>query len=137
MRICLELSSPVTYKTFRPPHATLAQTASVKLDLPTPGSPAIKIIEPGISPPPNTLSSSPEPVMKRGNSVKSTSAIRRGISKVVVNACELFLSVAIVSSSTSVFHCPHIGHLPNHLTDVAPHSWQTYLIFLFAMNLTP
>ena len=132
IRICRELSSPVTYKTFRPPRATLAQTAKVKLDLPTPGSPAIRIIEPGISPPPNTLSSSPEPVINRGNSSISTSAIRRGVSNVVVNAWELFVSAGATSSSTSVFQLPHAGHLPSHLADSAPHSWQTYLTFFLA-----
>ena len=57
---CAADSSPVTYNTVRGsgPPATLAAASRSSVDLPTPGSPAIRMTAPGTSPPPRTRSNS-------------------------------------------------------------------------------
>ena len=59
--ICWADSSPDTYKTCPSP-LILSHICKIKVDLPIPGSPPSKVREPLTSPPPNTLSSSPNPV---------------------------------------------------------------------------
>ena len=55
-------SSPDRYSARRPLSAQRCATSSSRVDLPTPGSPARSVTEPGTMPPPSTRSSSLTPV---------------------------------------------------------------------------
>ena len=57
-------SSPDRYSARRPASAQRCATSSSSVDLPTPGSPASSVTEPGTRPPPSTRSSSLTPVWK-------------------------------------------------------------------------
>src|SRR5690554_1923196 len=104
------------------------RVCSRMVDLPIPGSPPISTTEPVTRPPPNTLSSSDEPLGWRGVSSVETSA------KVLTWACspaQLLLrappplppvGVVSITVSTRVFHAWHSLHCPAHLLKVAPQS---------------
>jgi len=62
IRICPPVSSPETYSARRPPAAHRWAACNSSVDLPTPGSPASRITEPGTAPPPSTRSNSSTPV---------------------------------------------------------------------------
>ena len=73
--ICSALSSPETYNTLPPIAASCCETCSKRVDLPIPGSPPIKINDPGTTPPPKTRFSSASLVCTRGSFFGMTSAI--------------------------------------------------------------
>ena len=115
---------------------------SNKVDLPIPGSPPIRVIEPGTMPPPSTRLSSLSAVRMRGSSLASTCdrAIGWGLLRSIpVRAWRARRSVLMalglsgrITISFMVFHAPHEGHLPTHLGESMPHSEQTYTVFDFA-----
>lgn len=63
---CCALSSPDTYRMVRERMARMFWRMSV--DLPMPGSPPMRVREPGTSPPPRTRLSSEEGMVMRGSS---------------------------------------------------------------------
>ncbi len=78
MRTCAGDSSPHTSSTGCRA-ASRASAMVVSVDLPMPGSPPIRISEPGTSPPPSTRSNSSMPVGSRSWRVASTSASGCGL----------------------------------------------------------
>jgi hypothetical protein len=95
----------------------------VSVDLPMPGEPPSRTSEPGTSPPPRTMSSSPIPVPSRGARSALTSRRRTGRSTGPV-ARAVRAPGPGARSSTSVFQSPHEGHWPCHLGVCAPHAEQ-------------
>ena len=81
-------------------------------------------------PPPSTRSSSPIPVGWGTLDCGSTSPIGwTGLDDgAITGAVD-----ADANSSTSVFHCPHDEHCPDHLWCEAPQSVQTYSTRVLAM----
>ncbi len=76
-RICVSLSSPVTYRMRWPSRASAMASCSSSVLLPMPGSPPTSSSEPGTSPPPSTRSSSRMPVRVRSADSTSTCASGR------------------------------------------------------------
>ena len=77
--ICAADSSPDTYSTFPARSASRPATSVSSVLLPIPGSPPIRISEPGTMPPPSTRSSSPIPVCTRcSDAPEGTSGSRCG-----------------------------------------------------------
>ena len=106
-------SSPVAYSTPSPVAATPAATWRRSVDLPIPGSPPKRAIEPGTKPPPRTRSTSPMPDVSRARSALSTIAIGTteaapAIARAADGARVVERGAATVS--TIVFHAPHDGH---------------------------
>ena len=95
----------------------------VSVDLPIPGEPPSSTSEPGTSPPPSTMSSSPMAVLRRG--ARSALTSRRGTGRAVGPDGRARRGPPLgARSSTSVFHSPHDGHWPCHLGVCAPHAEQ-------------
>jgi hypothetical protein len=86
-----------------------------------PGEPPIRTIEPGTSPPPRMLSSSPMPVCSRGTRSARTSASGTGRRAAAGRAA----SPPPRASSASVFHSPQPGQRPCHFAASAPQAEQT------------
>jgi hypothetical protein len=92
-----------------------------------PGSPAIRMAEPGTTPPPQTRSNSSTPVTMRGGAGVSTSRVskaRPGPRLDARGGASAPGGAAPASSSTRVFHCPQALHCPAHLEWTAPQAWQ-------------
>ena len=72
-------------------------------------------IDPGMTPPPRTRSSSSEPVENRGKSSVAIAAMGRGGSASMPPVIPLRSSVGGAAiSSAMVFHAPQPGHFPIH-----------------------
>ena len=121
---CLSDSSPVAYST-GPAALMAAADCSMSVDLPMPGSPPIKVTEPGTRPPPSTRSSSPEPVESRGWSRLASSARRVEAAARAGAAVFRRAEPDACTSAVKVFHSPHAGHCPCHFGEEAPQFWQT------------
>ena len=103
-----------------------------------PGSPPIRIIEPGTKPPPSTRFSSPLGNVILGTSLACISDTFTGvvdISDSRTGPVPDFFAETV--SSTYVFHCPQTGHLPIHLGDSLPQLLQKYTDLVFVIALLP
>ena len=114
-----------------------AYFCKTSVDLPIPGSPPIRIIEPGTKPPPSTLLSS---ILGIGIRSSVSCEISDNLTGVEVNeevgkraSLEDF---ALTFSSTYVFHSPQAGHLPNHFGDSFPQLLQKKTDFVFAISIS-
>ena len=83
------------------------------MDLPTPGSPASRITEPGTTPEPSTRSNSPIPVGTATDVVASMSVIRRAGLDGATEAADRDDGAGPLSAI--VPQSPHSGHRPTHL----------------------
>ena len=90
------------------------------MDLPTPGSPAIRIAAPGTRPPPSTRSSSGTPLVRDRESSISTSPMGRAGAVTGPAWTRLFGA----DFSTTVPQAWHSPHRPTHLPVSQPHSLQ-------------
>ena len=102
------------------------------VDLPMPGAPPISTSEPGTMPPPSTRSSSPMPVLKRGECPAATSASGTGFAALAGAARDSrapALTGSATRSSTIVFHSSQPGQRPCHLGLALPHCEQTKSVF--------
>ncbi|SBS74894.1 conserved hypothetical protein [uncultured Mycobacterium sp.] len=119
-------SSPDTYNARRPDCAHRCTTSSSRVDLPTPGSPASRLTEPGTTPPPSTRSSSSTPVGKW--------RVRSGLMELIGTAgedgttvrCDAPPAVAEPAISSTVPQVPHSVQRPTHLAVTWRHSEQRY-----------
>src|SRR4051812_38376853 len=99
-----------------------------------PGSPPISTIDPGTTPPPSTKSSSCSPDDQRVISVPVTSRSRVALATLPPSESPFepfsrrsepeLAAFGATGSSTSVFHSPHMSHLPCHFAYEVPHSEQ-------------
>ena len=133
---CSADSSPEQYSVVCPAPSSRAATWSSSVDLPMPGSPPTRIIEPGTTPPPRTKSSSSSPVLpSRGaRALHVAQLCRDGDAAALGETARAGRCAApcrsspttfgATSSSTSVFHSPHVSQRPCHLEWSAPHSVQ-------------
>ena len=95
--------------------------------MPTPGSPAIRMAEPGTTPPPHTRSNSDRPVTMRGGSGVSASSVWKAMPVPPRRALEAESAPGCTppaTSSTRVFHAPQPEHCPAHLVATDPQDWQ-------------
>src|SRR3989344_2360779 len=117
--ICSAPSSPEIYKTdLLESSSWLAMAAAVcksRVDLPTPGSPPIKIRTPGTRPPPRTRSNSLKPVLALG----ALDCSAREEKSITSLALALGAVLAGLTVSFSVSHCPHSRQRPSHLGNCA------------------
>src|SRR5690606_26463609 len=97
---------------------------SSRVDLPMPGSPPIRMAEPGTRPPPVTRSSSAIPVLRRGGGalmpVRPTNSMRLPPVRLWP-----FGKAGSIDSSTMLFHSPQESHLPLQRDVTAPQDWHT------------
>jgi hypothetical protein len=102
-----------------------------------PGSPASRVIPPGTTPPPNTLSSSLFEEENRGTSspVISFNATGTAGSLAPERQLEVDDLLRVNFSSFSVFHELQAGHLPIHFADSYPQFVQKKVVFSFAKVL--
>src|ERR1700744_736742 len=114
-------------------------SCSIRVDFPIPGSPPINTSEPATMPPPNTRLNSLSGVSIRCSSAKVISGICTGLFERWVEVELVAFQSGIEAlgfsmiSSTKVFHCWQLGHLPSHLGDSKPQLWQKYAILVLAM----
>ena len=138
-RTCAPDSSPDMYSTRRPALATRAATCSNRVDLPTPGSPAMSIIEPGTMPPPSRRSTSAMPVVAR-SAATSGCALRGAGSSGASPTGRLSVrgGVLVLGSRNSAYvpHAPQPGQRPSHLGLVRPHSEQRNVVLVLALGGT-
>lgn len=130
---CCSLSSPETYSTFAP--ASVNASCNISVDFPMPGSPPIKINDPGTMPPPNTRFSSSSWVTIRGSLAVSTCEILLALLRsafVSWRHSVLVISSFCTISSTKEFQVPQEGHFPCHLADSCPHCWQKKMVLALA-----
>src|SRR5271165_3526360 len=122
---CAKDSSPVAYST-GPPPLRAAAACSIRVDFPMPGSPPIRVTEPGTRPPPSTRSSSVEPVESRGCSRTACAASDDEASAREAAAPDraALRGWAELSSANRVFHSPQPAHCPCHFGEEAPQFWQ-------------
>src|SRR5688500_2988418 len=102
-----------------------------------PGSPPTSTMLPGTMPPPSAKSNSARPDFQRGDSDPTTSPNRRVVATGVLSRALPRVAdgdAAFTISSTSVFHSPHVSHLPAHLAYSAPHSVQRYAVRAFGLT---
>jgi hypothetical protein len=92
------------------------------------------VTEPKTSPPPNTRSSSIEPVPSLGDSAMASAANDDETSPRLGSAFVL-RGFALKISAASVFHSPQVAHCPCHFGAAAPQFWQTKTCFDFAMGV--
>src|SRR5687768_8545853 len=135
-RTCAPDSSPDTYSARLPLDARRAATCSRSVDLPMPGSPPMRMSEPGTMPPPSTKSNSSRSVAQRASDVLVISP--SGCDFVGVLPCAegaLFSFLLLVlSSSTSVFHALHAGHCPCQRGLSLPQSVQKKAVLVLAID---
>jgi hypothetical protein len=128
-------SSPDAYSVAWPFASRRAATWRRIVDLPIPGSPPMRIIDPGTIPPPRTKSNSSIPVFQRLASDPWTSRSRGVGATLPPSASDrapairrddppLTVTFGAMISSTSVFHSPHVSQRPCHRGYSAPHSVQ-------------
>ena len=89
-----------------------------------PGSPPIRIAEPGTRPPPQTRSNSAMPVTERMTSVDGPDSSTNSILRPPLADWPFGASASAVSS-TMVFQAPQDSQRPAHLAVLAPQDWQT------------
>ena len=111
--ICRSDSSPDTYNTRWVLPISIA-ICSISVDLPMPGSPLTRMIEPGTMPPPSTRANSPIGKWTRSSASPLTSPIGRGWERPVSPRTAVFLETGSswTTSSTIELNVPHCGHLP-------------------------
>src|SRR6202050_1325076 len=127
-------SSPVAYST-RPGALSAARDRHIRVYLPIPGSPPIRVTDPATRPPPSTRSSSAEPVSRRRLSTPASSAREVDGDLRAALPPRRAGPPAPCSSATRVFHSPQAAHWPCHLGDEPPHDWQTKTSLDLAMHL--
>ena len=109
----------------------------VSVDLPMPGSPPKRMMEPGTNPPPRTRFSSPSSMSMRGSSLaemsrrRSTLAALLPLADMVPADLPGRVGAVLTLISLNVFHRPQAGHLPIHLADSCPQFSQTYAVLSF------
>src|SRR5690606_37032160 len=111
-----------TYSVRRPARAQRAATSSSRVDLPTPGSPAINITAPETTPPPSTRSSSGRPEPTAATSVAATWAM--GTAGLDTGAAAVRPVRELPPATSTVPHDWHSPHRPTHLPVVQPRSVQ-------------
>src|SRR5581483_3395356 len=131
-RTCWADSSADTSRHFSPPDAMADIACSSSVDLPMPGSPPTSVTDPGTSPPLSTRSSSPRPVERAVAVEWSTSPSSCGSVRGPAGRRSRVDATAS-TSSTNVFHSPHVGHFPAHRNAVAPQSVHRWIVFAFAI----
>src|SRR6266545_2196900 len=117
------------------------------VDLPIPGSPPTRTIDPGTMPPPRTKSNSARPVFHRGSAAPTTLPSLRGVATCPPSPRERAPAnlraaplpppgdgVRATGSSTSVFHSPQTSHLPAHRGWSAPQLVQRYIVLAFGVT---
>ena len=106
--------------------ASFAHAWISSVDLPMPGSPPMRMTEPGTKPPPVTRSSSLMPEWMRGASrlapCRSSSGKTRPLPAPATARAPMPEEGA---SSTIVFHSSHASQRPCQRWDSAPQFWQT------------
>src|SRR5713226_6200799 len=131
---CFKDSSPVAYST-GPEAWRAAAACNISVDLPIPGSPPIRVTEPGTRPPPNTRSSSAEPVVTRDCSTMASAASDDEASvRGTLMDTGGFRVVVGCSSATRVFHSPQPVHCPCHFGEETPQFWQIKTSLDFAIG---
>src|SRR5687768_15878093 len=109
----------------------------MRVDLPIPGSPPMRIMEPGTMPPPGTRSNSPMPEAMRSASAPSITSYGVGrppISRAEPGARPFPAGGArVCRSSTKLFHSPQSGQRPSHLELSNPQAWQEKTVLTFAL----
>ncbi len=111
--ICDALSSPEMYNNFSEGSSAICNKS---VDLPAPGSPAIRMTDPGTAPPPSTLDSSGSRKCTRISVSMLISESNTGIDLSASSRSAFFPDCLVVmTSSTRVSHSLHCVHLPIHL----------------------
>src|SRR5690554_2448735 len=132
---CRGLSSPETYRVFNV--GVCRGICSERVDFPIPGSPPIKIIEPGTRPPPKIRSSSafPSDILCSLEKVISDRGCGLGleVGRKLTDLAPVALESLLTISSTSVFHFPQEGHCPNHFDVSFPQEVQNHAFLTFAI----
>lgn len=110
------------------------------VDLPMPGSPPKRVMEPATRPPPRTLSSSLKPVEDLASVESSTADRGTGFWRIAVPAAFFPEKAppavfAGTGASTIVFHSLQAGHWPTHLEDSCPQLLQKNTVLIFFANL--
>ena len=111
-------SSPETYKIRNSlglsfpsalPDAISSAICSSRVDLPMPGSPPTRTIEPGTIPPPSTRANSPMGMVMRDSASPSISVMRRGTERAFIplTGPRAGAEGSTSTSSTMVSHPPH------------------------------
>src|SRR5271163_3459782 len=131
---CFRDSSPAAYST-GPRVCRAAAACSISVDFPMPGSPPIRVTEPGTRPPPSTRSSSVEPVVSRGCSRTASAANEEetSVRDVLPDRAGL-RGLAAETSASKLFHSPQPAHCPCHLGEDAPQFWQINTSLDFAIG---
>ena len=138
-RTCAPDSSPDMYSTRRPASATRAATCSNRVDLPTPGSPAMSIIEPGTMPPPSRRSTSAMPVVVRSAASSGCALSGAGPSgEPPTGRLRVRDGVLDLGSWNAAYvpHAPQPGQRPSHLGLVLPQSEQRNAVLGLALGGT-
>src|ERR1700757_3000941 len=117
------------YSARRPDCAQRWATLSNNVDLPTPGSPASSVTEPGTTPPPSTRSSSPTPVERcrvRSGSIELIGTARPDDPEPRPERRPPPPTALRTATSSTVPHVPHPRQRPTHLAVRCRHSEQRY-----------
>src|SRR5699024_8482926 len=121
--VCLVDSSPDIYKTDWSFSANCDEICNSNVDFPIPGSPPIKISDPGTIPPPSTRLNSSMFVVMRGSFSDAIELIFCGLLGFrMFPPTDCTDRAGATSSSTKVFHSLQPGHFPIHFSDSYPHS---------------
>jgi len=138
MESCRTDSSPDTYRHFLPALDRIDKTWSMRVDLPIPGSPPMRMREPSTIPPPRTRSNSATPVRIRRDSVTSTESIGTGFAAKAGRPFPALPGAATTGfSSTRQSQSPHSGHWPIHLGLCPPQDLHRYNILSFFFATRP
>src|ERR1700679_3735281 len=105
-----------------------------------PGSPATRTMLPATMPPPRTRFNSGSAVVILFSSALTTSC--RGITLLSFFSLPLnffhsvswFLLSLVMTSSTKVFHCSQLGHLPNHFALSYPQLLQKNAVLILLIQ---
>src|ERR1700722_4715754 len=131
---CFKDSSPVAYSTGPEPFRAAA-ACNISVDFPIPGSPPIRVTDPGTRPPPRTRSSSPEPVLNRGCSRTASAASEEELSlRGTLTEVADLRGFKGCNSAKSVFQVPQPAHFPCHFGEESPQFWQTKTSLDFAIG---
>ncbi len=125
---CDGASSPVTSRTPAPVDATEHAICSVRVDLPTPGSPLNNVTEPATRPPPRTRSTSTRPT-GFGTEVEPSNPARGSTARAaIVDRGRACMTSSIVAHPSQEVHCPI------HAGVSAPHDRHTKIRRCLAMR---
>src|SRR5918997_3146464 len=125
---CRGDSSP---ETMRHPSPRCPITCNSSVLFPTPGPPPTSTIEPGTTPPPSTLFSSPTPVSIRFPPSVALTSSSENVLPPALFFCRVARSAKPTTfllsraSSTNVLHSPQSGHRPSHFGSSCPQLEQT------------